>query len=148
MEKLLRVPPPLIALALLATGYGLGRLLPALPTLPNPLSGLILMGCGGLLSASALFHFWRLKTSFIPQGEPSVLVVQGPYTWTRNPMYLGLLTAVAGVSLYFGSLPMWLAPVLFVQLINRVHITHEESVLERIFGERYTAYRGRVSRWI
>jgi protein-S-isoprenylcysteine O-methyltransferase Ste14 len=148
MEKLIRIPPPLIALALLGITYALGRLFPNLPAVSQPTAGALLIGSGAVLATSALADFLRRRTSFIPHGEPSTLVVEGPFVWTRNPMYLGLFTFMLGVALYVGSMPMLLAPVAFHDIINRTHILFEENRLSKLFGERYERYRRRVGRWL
>jgi protein-S-isoprenylcysteine O-methyltransferase Ste14 len=148
MEKLLYVPPPAVGFGLLAVGYGLQRLFPGLPSIEQPVTGLVLMASGAALAASALLDFRRQGTTFVPHGEPSELVQQGPYIWTRNPMYLGLFTVLLGVAFYFGSLPMLLAPPAFYAIVSRVHIGHEEGKLAGLFGDRYERYRQRVARWI
>ena len=81
-------------------------------------------------------------------GAPSELVTLGAYLWTRNPMYLGLLTALIGFALYMGTLPFFLAPWVFFLVINGVHIPYEEAVLEKTFGSAYEHYLKRVRRWI
>jgi protein-S-isoprenylcysteine O-methyltransferase Ste14 len=92
-----------------------------------------------------LFH--RLETTTTPGEAPNNLVTTGPYRFTRNPMYLGLVLAYLGEQ---GMLVLaW--PLLFLVLtigyVNWFVIPVEETSL-RAFGRAYEAYRARVRRWI
>ncbi|SMF96370.1 Protein-S-isoprenylcysteine O-methyltransferase Ste14 [Methylomagnum ishizawai] len=148
MNKLILIPPPVFALALFAIGYGLDLLFPALPRPHLPLLGFILMASGLALGLMALAHFRLRRTTPIPHGEPSALVLSGPYLWTRNPMYLGLFTALLGLACYLGGLPLLLAAPGFCAVVNRIHIPHEEAKLAGLFGADYAAFRDRIPRWL
>lgn len=148
MNRFVILPPPVLALSLLALGYGLDHLFPGLPRPHLPLLGVILMASGLALGLMSLAFFRQHRTTPIPHGEPSALVLKGPYLWTRNPMYLGLLTASLGVACYLGGLPLFLAPPAFCALINRIHIPHEEAKLAGLFGGDYAEFRDRTARWL
>ncbi len=96
--------------------------------------------------AAAIFQ--ARETTKDPYGKPTALVVQAPYTWTRNPMYLGLATALMGLAIFFASIAMLLAPAVFFAVIDRMVIPQEEEKMERLFGQDYVAYKDRVRRWI
>jgi protein-S-isoprenylcysteine O-methyltransferase Ste14 len=79
--------------------------------------------------------------------SPERIISRGPYRCTRNPMYLGHLIFLLGVTLTFWS---WFA---LIVLTGRAYWFHrrvlgDEERLEQIFGAEYTAYRARVKRWI
>jgi protein-S-isoprenylcysteine O-methyltransferase Ste14 len=78
---------------------------------------------------------------------PERIVSQGPYRWTRNPMYLGHLVFFAGLALVLGS---WIAAAVFaghaVWFDRRVR--EDESRLAALFGDSYREYCRRVKRWI
>jgi protein-S-isoprenylcysteine O-methyltransferase Ste14 len=78
---------------------------------------------------------------------PERIISQGPYRFTRNPMYLGHLIFMLGVTLTFWS---WLALIIFVGRACWFHrrVLHDEARLEKIFGAEYVAYRAQVKRWI
>lgn len=76
------------------------------------------------------------------------LVAHGPFRFTRNPMYLGLILASLGVAFYFGTLPFFVVPVLVFLLCNFVFVPFEEEKMERQHSGAYTDYRARVRRWI
>jgi protein-S-isoprenylcysteine O-methyltransferase Ste14 len=77
-----------------------------------------------------------------------VLVVGGFYRYTRNPMYLGMVTALLGVAILLGTLSAFLPIPIFVWIIQKQFIEGEERFLEEIFGGQYLAYKGKVRRWL
>jgi protein-S-isoprenylcysteine O-methyltransferase Ste14 len=79
--------------------------------------------------------------------RPERIITQGPYRFTRNPMYLGHLIFMLGLTLTFWS---WLALVIFAGRAYWFHrrVLHDEVRLEKIFGAEYVAYRAQVKRWI
>ena len=78
----------------------------------------------------------------------TAFVTDAPYTFTRNPMYLGLMAVTLGFALFFGSLAMLTAPLIFYLAIDRMLIPEEEITMERLFGEQYLDYKRRVRRWL
>ena len=78
---------------------------------------------------------------------PQRTIAQGPYRYTRNPMYLGHLIFMLGLVVTFGS---WFALILFTAraVWFHVRVLRDEARLEQIFGADYVAYRARVKRWI
>lgn len=148
MNKLALFPPPIVVAVLLGLAFGLNRAFPHLEILPATSVGWVWLISGLAFSASAAREFLRLKTTTLPTGTPTRLVILGPYLWTRNPMYLGLFTALLGLAFYMGTLPFWLVPPAFIAIMNRLHIAHEEARLTEIFGDEYTRYQQRVGRWL
>jgi len=78
---------------------------------------------------------------------PQRIISQGPYRFTRNPMYLGHLIFLLGVALTFWS---WFALLLLAGRAWWFHrrVLQDEARLTKIFGAEYTAYQARVKRWI
>lgn len=148
MNKLNYLPPPAVALLLIGVGYGLNSVLPQVEIVPATAGGLAWAAAGLALSVSAACQFLRVKTTPLPHGTPSQLVTLGAYLWTRNPMYLGLLTALIGLAFYMGALSYWLVPPAFFLIINRYHIPYEEARLAEVFGGDYKRYRLGVNRWL
>jgi len=105
-----------------------------------------MLGVMIVLISAGLF---RLRnTTLNPFGEPAVIVQDGLYRFSRNPMYLGMLLALIGFGLWLGNvLAILLAPA-FVAIMTRWYILREEQLLETRFGDAYRAYRSRVRRWI
>ena len=78
---------------------------------------------------------------------PQRLVAEGPYRYTRNPMYLGHLIFMAGLAITFRS---WFAVAILA--VNAVwfdwRVRGDEARLRTLFGKPYDDYCGRVKRWI
>lgn len=144
------VHPPLVALLFIVIAYFLGRFVPLPFVAPAILRymGLALTFLGFLLGISSFIEFRRARTTLDPHGSARNLVTSGIYRFTRNPIYLGFLLMVIGLplnsGLYWGIV---LAP-LYVLLMNRLIIRHEEAYLEKKFGKIYTDYTARVRRWL
>ncbi|MGI9213256.1 MAG: methyltransferase family protein [Methylococcaceae bacterium] len=148
MNKLYFFPPPVIVLLLIAAAHAANRSFPHMEIIPATSGGLVWLASGLALAMSAMWQFRALKTTALPFGKPTQFVTGGVYLWTRNPMYLGLLTALIGLAFYMGTLPFWLLPPAFFLIINRFHIPYEESRLTNIFGTDYVRYRQSVHRWL
>lgn len=105
------------------------------------------MLAGLALSAWAMLHFRIRRTTPIPAGQPTSLVIEGPYRYTRNPMYLGVLLILAGIALYWGDAAYFLAPAGFFLIVDRLFIPYEEEKLARLFGPNYERLMRATPRW-
>jgi protein-S-isoprenylcysteine O-methyltransferase Ste14 len=146
----LRISPPALA-ALLLAGVLLLHLLGGPHhrfVHPHQLLGLLLVAGGVGLSSYAAALFGGRATTKNPYGQPAAFVTDAPYTFTRNPMYLGLATILLGFAIFFGSAAMLIAPLVFYLVIDRMLIPEEETTMERLFGEEYLDYKRRVHRWL
>ena len=79
---------------------------------------------------------------------PSVLITDGPYRFTRNPMYVAELALWLGWALFFGSLAVFLGCIALLLVVNLVFVPREERTLEAAFGQAYLMYKKRVPRWL
>ena len=96
----------------------------------------------------ALLIMARHHTGLLP-GQPSTSVLDnGPFARSRNPLYVGLLVASAGVALLAGSLWALLALPVEWALLHWGAVLPEERYLTATFGDTYADYRGRVRRWL
>jgi protein-S-isoprenylcysteine O-methyltransferase Ste14 len=147
------IKPPFLFLGALVLGCLLSLVLPIGPGLasPNGLAfavGLTFVAIGLALGLLSIRRFRLAGTSVVP-GEPATaLVVEGPYRFTRNPIYTGFVLLYFGLAIILTS--VWvlvlLMPVLIV--LQRGVIEREEVYLERQFGDAYRKYRSRVPRWL
>jgi protein-S-isoprenylcysteine O-methyltransferase Ste14 len=108
----------------------------------------------GLIAAGLTLGVWgqrtlrRAGTNVNPREPTLAIVSDGPYRFTRNPLYVALIGLYLGITLAVGT--VW--PLVF--LIPVLLITHygiikrEERYLAGKFGEPYGAYMARVRRWI
>ena len=145
-----RIPPPLLLVVSTLGGLGLERLLSFGVTWPMSVR---LMG-GAFLAVAALFagaafrHFARTKQNPHPWTPTPALIVEGPYRYTRNPMYVALALIQTGLGLLISSVGVLALVPLLMVLVDRFAIRHEEAYLERRFGDAYRRYRASVRRWI
>ncbi|MEQ1617696.1 MAG: isoprenylcysteine carboxylmethyltransferase family protein [Terricaulis sp.] len=148
---MLKAPPPLWALALLAAFYFLSELpvFAALPQWRSEPAGLALLLLGVALPSIAANQFRAAGTQILPTSEKNdALVTSGLYNFTRNPMYLGVITASLGVAWWFGRPLMFLAPACIFAITNFALIPFEEAKMRRQFGAAFDDYCKRVRRWV
>jgi len=109
--------------------------------------GVIAISGGLILLALTIRQFaTRGKGTLAPWDPPRNLVVDGPYTYTRNPMISAVIIILFGKVIIFGSIPILLW-FLYFTVINIIYIKYkEEPSLERIFGEDYLLYKNSVPR--
>lgn len=110
--------------------------------------GTVLANAGLLLVLWSFALFAHRRTTILPGDSPSRLILVGPYRWTRNPVYLGMLASYAGLVLMHDVPWALLTLPLPVWILQRGIIPFEESRLQAQFGRKYAAYRARVRRWL
>ena len=147
------IPPPLAFVGAFALGVFGERWLGVARTSSSlvwPLRmlgvGMIALGVGLALSAIALFA--RARTTIIPHGRAAALVTNGPYRWTRNPMYVALTAVYLGAAAVVGALGPIVTLPLALLVVGIAVIPHEERALRGVFGAEYTSYCARVRRWL
>src|SRR5260370_28889287 len=119
----MKIHPPLLAGALLLVTLLLHFMLPEERSVGwYQAIGLLVVAVGAGVSCYAAAIFQARETTKKPWGEPSAFVVLSPYTWTRNPMYLGMVTTLFGLAIFFSSIAMLLAPAGFFAWIDRLVI--------------------------
>jgi len=146
-------PPPLLLLAAVVAGLLLDRIVGW-----HPLDfleggwrwglGAVLVAAGFGLVAWASTRFSRAGTN-VPTNRPvEALVTDGPYRFSRNPIYVGGTLVLLGIAVLTRSFGMVLGLVVFLAVMNGLVIKREERLLDRLFGEPYRAYRAKVRRWL
>lgn len=83
-----------------------------------------------------------------PIDPPKVLVVRGPYRWTRNPMYVAVLSLLSGEALFFGSGTLLVYAAAWLIIFSLFVRLYEEPTLQQKFGEPYQEYCASVPRWL
>ena len=80
--------------------------------------------------------------------EPRRLVRGGLYRYSRNPMYLGVLLAIAGQACVYRSRSIAVYAIAAAVFFHCVVVLIEEPHLTRTRGADYAEYRRRVPRWL
>jgi len=108
-----------------------------------------------LFAAGGAIYFWCLwdfasfgRGTPAPIDAPRRLVVRGLYRYTRNPMYLGVLTVLLGWVVLSQALHLLLYAACVGTCFQLFVVCYEEPHLSRTFGEPYQEYRSRVGRWL
>ena len=144
------VPPP----AYYAAGLGSGMLINLLVPLnvggrpATTVVGLVTLVAGSALAGAGVAAVVRNRTTVVPHHRVAVLVQDGPYRLSRNPMYTGLGIAYLGAALLLNSWwPIVLWPLIML-IIDRLVIRPEERYLNERFGQAFLEYRTRARRWL
>jgi protein-S-isoprenylcysteine O-methyltransferase Ste14 len=120
-----------------------------------PIAWALAVLAGAIVFALALaLVAWAISTmtragSNVPTPLPTTTIVEtGPYRFTRNPIYLGMVLGLIGLAIAFNSLWLLMTLVPFALVIRYGVIGREEAYLDRKFGDVYRRYRARVRRWL
>ncbi len=108
---------------------------------------LVLAGLAVLVPAFARFVLEGRGTP-APVAPTEKLVVGGLYGHVRNPMYLAVLSVIAGQALIFASWPLALYCVAAAAAMVAFVRFHEEPTLARRYGADYETYRRTVPGWL
>lgn len=145
--------PPLLFAGAALLALGLQALLP----LPWPggawaavlaVAGLFLGAAGLALDLATMLAFRRHNTTVLPHRGAIRLITDGPFRFSRNPIYLGNTLLVTGAGLVFGV--AWLIPAALAGALatRKLAIEREEEHLARRFGADWTRYAARTPRWL
>ena len=135
-------------------GYIPWRILAASHRSPRPSSDIVSLLAAGLVAAGwgvLLRCVWDFaaagRGTLAPIDPPRRLVVRGPYRFTRNPMYNGVVLALLGEALLFRSGALLEYALAALAVFHLVVILYEEPALRSRFGDDYAAYAAAVPRW-
>jgi protein-S-isoprenylcysteine O-methyltransferase Ste14 len=150
---LLHVPVPWVFILTYLLGVGLELGFPSNVRSPETnrasfILGSVLFATGAAIAAWGWLIFHKARTTTIPGRASSKLITTGPYRFSRNPMYVGLIVAYLGeAGLLHQIWPVVLLPF-SICYITWIVIPVEEARLNDVFGLEYRAYCAKVRRWI
>ena len=149
-----RIPwPPLLYGSAALIALGLHYLVP----LPWPggtariilaATGLCLVCAGVALEIATALAFRRHRTTILPHRGATALITGGPFSKSRNPIYVGNTLLLAGAGLLFGIAWLLLAAPVAAFLTQKLAIEREERHLAARFGADWQAYAARTPRWL
>ena len=146
-----RFPPPLVFAGFVALGIALQY---AIAPIPLPVgrwialaAGILVLLAGVALIVAAFRLFKRTGQEPAPWTPSPELLLEGPYRFTRNPMYLGLTLVQIGLGLAIDYLWVALLAVPALVVVHFIAVLPEEKYLAEKFGENYRAYLARVRRY-
>lgn len=145
----LPVKPPVVFVVAMLVGFVVDWIKP-MPARPDRWGGLgiIFSVLAVALCAWAWLTLKRHRTDVRPWKPTKLIVTDGPYALTRNPIYLGFALLQVGIGLWTDKLAVLLMAVPAIAATNSWIIAREESYLFRKFGAEYERYLGQVRRWM
>jgi len=137
-------------IVLLTITIGSHFIIPNKKIIPFPYNhlGWLLIIAGIILNLWADNLFKKNNTTVKPYLKPSHFISDGPFSISRNPMYLGMLLILSGTAILLKSIILLVYPVLYLLIMNLFYIQKEEADLQEQFGKEYLNYKKKVRRWI
>jgi protein-S-isoprenylcysteine O-methyltransferase Ste14 len=109
----------------------------------------IVLGLGTLLLLWCVREFYVAgRGTLAPWAPPRHLVTSGPYRWSRNPMYLGVITLLVGWCVLFDSRTLLIYTLAVTCAVHIRVLVAEEPWAARTFGAEWERYRRRCPRWV
>lgn len=141
--------PPIWLLLALGVGWFLATYLPLVQAFGPAfrVAGLVLSLAGIAAIFWSAWWFWRKKTTIEPHHTPGRLIVEGPYVYSRNPIYLGMAMILTGAVLWWGALSAVPLPLAFVAIIHTRFVLPEEAALRAAFGTEAEQYIAATRAW-
>jgi len=147
-----RFPPPLVwlggvILGLIIQYFVMVVMFPIPRDARFAMSGVLIgLGIGVAVAARGLFK--RTGQSVRPWDPTPELIFDGPYRFTRNPMYVGLTLLEIGLGLLLNN--VWVSALALpaLAIVHFIAVLPEEKYLSDKFGDSYRTYLGRVRRYI
>jgi protein-S-isoprenylcysteine O-methyltransferase Ste14 len=149
MKKKIISIPPVYFLVSLVTLFLLHFLVPGMNRIPFPFTL-----CGIPFLFSGIFFIFGAHRSLTLSATPvnfarsTSLIKDGLYRRSRNPMYLGFVLFLLGLSLWSGNVLALVCPVFMFLILDRMFIPYEEEKMTGTFGKEYLEYKQLVRRWL
>ena len=144
-------PPPFVFLTFLIIGSILSAIIPIDLQIPiglRLLLGVALLAIGFFIASRAIRVMMHARTPVDPFEPTTAIVSEGPYRFSRNPIYLALSIVYLGLAIALNAvwaIIIW--PLVFIAVTYLI-IVCEEKYLEAKFGDVYMQYKSKVRRWI
>jgi len=147
MKKLI---PPYLFLICIASTVVLFFLFPDPRAISIPLNfcGIFIMLGGVYLLAKARMFIEKYDTEIHTFKQPRNMIIEGPFRYSRNPIYGGFTLMIMGVWFIFGNWYGAMGWILFFLCCNFWYIPFEEKNFEKQFGQVYLDYKSKVRRWV
>ena len=145
-----KIPPPLVALVHSFLIISTKNTFPKVEIVWGFIIGSISIIFGLIVILSAIILFKKNKTTISPLNPSNAtkLIVHGLYNFSRNPMYLGLLLVLSGISIIQNPIGGLLFVSSFISYLNHFQIIPEENAMLDLFKDDFLKYKENVRRWI
>lgn len=92
--------------------------------------------------AGGSLRWWA--TLYLGGRKGRELAIEGPYSLTRNPLYLGTFLMTLSIAFYIHSVVFFVGLIFATPIYMQVTVPWEEQTLRKTFGERFERYRQRT----
>lgn len=142
--------PPLILLVFIAAGILINFIYPLhyVHGAARFVSGVFFLILSGVIVVSAHLEMRKAGTNVNVRKPATVIVKDGVYRYTRNPMYFSMVLLLIALSLLLSNLWILILTPVFIGVMQKGVIEREESYLEKKFGSEYGDYKKTTRRWI
>ena len=150
MDIKTKFPPPLVALTFGFLINYTKNIFPKIEVKNEFIFGSLMIISGLIIILSAIILFKKYQTTITPLNPSNAtkLITDGIYKFSRNPMYLGLLLVLLGISTILNPIGgLFLIP-LFILYLNFFQIIPEENAMVDLFKDEFLDYKKNVRRWI
>jgi protein-S-isoprenylcysteine O-methyltransferase Ste14 len=118
-----------------------------LPTVVARVLGVVIFIAAGILAHFAQLAMKRVGTNVLPTQPTLALATDGPYRFSRNPLYIAAIGVYLGVTLWVNGLAPLLLMFPMAWLLHWGIVLREERYLNAKFGNSYQSYQAAVRRW-
>ena len=145
-----KFPPPLVALIFGFLINYTKNIFPKIEIKNEIIFGSFMIISGLIIILSAIILFKKYQTTITPLNPSNAtkLITDGIYKFSRNPMYLGLLLVLVGISIILNLTGGFFFTLLFILYINLFQIIPEENAMVDLFKDEFLEYKKNVRRWI
>ena len=145
-----KFPPPLVALTFGFLINYTKNIFPKIEIKNEIIFGSFMIISGLIIILSAIILFKKYQTTITPLNPSNAtkLITDGIYKFSRNPMYLGLLLVLVGISIIINLTGGFFFIILFILYINLFQIIPEENAMVDLFKDEFLEYKKNVRRWI
>ena len=110
---------------------------------------ILLFATGFIITIICILRFaFEGKGTLSPADETKQLVIGGLYRYSRNPMYVGVMSMLIAEAMFTSSQDLWIYAAVIFACFHTFILIHEEPRLRRDFKDSYTQYCQRVRRWV
>jgi protein-S-isoprenylcysteine O-methyltransferase Ste14 len=115
---------------------------------PLPIAGILLIIFGIAIRIWSTVAFSKKNVEILEMNKHPALVTSGPYKYSRNPLYIGILAVTLGFVFLAGSWIGVIFTVLFGIFWNMLIKYREEKNLKLLFGKEFSDYMAKTRRWL
>ena len=145
-----RIVPPIYLLLTMVSMFILNLAFPLEQWVPDDFQ--IWGNLGVLIAFGWIYYcvraFRKARTPLRPFLPVTAMITDGPFRYSRNPVYLGMFVLLTAWAVSLGSASPWLGVLFFIPFIHFGWVLPEEAQMEREVGAEYLEYKKRVRRWL